>query len=227
MKNTIRNPQIIKAILCLLLLGTVIGYGIGDDFVNLYISKIGQIPVRYTIIIVVLFIDYTVFENMNHYIYIFRYKSVSSFISRSIITELFITLILLVVLHVPIFILNSIQFLSNLPMFILSIINVLVVISLILTIIRFINIWVNNRIISTGVFIIIFFCLDVLLEHYNYFIFNYNLFDFKSILTLPFIYPSYVVIATVMIIVQIFLLEIIKKLIIRKDYILKQDEEDE
>lgn len=223
MKNIIKNPQVLQGMFFALLLGFIFGFDIGDDFKNLYIAKIGQLPVRYVIITVILFIDYIAFENLNHYIYIFRYKSVGSFIEKSIVIEIVITFVLVMVFHLPILVFNITAFVRSIWMILLSIINIVIIMSLILSIIRFINIWINNRITATGLFMVVFAFLDIILENISFFA-NMLTFNFNAMFTLPFLNSSYSLIATVLIASQIILLEVTKKLMVRKDYILKQYE---
>lgn len=208
----------------MLIIGFVIGVDLNDNFLQLYMAKMGQIPARYTIIVVILFIDYFVFEDINHYIYIFRYKSVSHFITKSIIKELTISLLLLFMLHFPVFFFNIRGFINNIVIMLLVILNITVVFSVILSMIRFINVWINNRILSTSVFMLLFIGIDILLNHYSFFYFETYIFEFDSLLILPYVYPFYPLIISAMITIDLTLLYTTSKLMKERDYIIKQHE---
>ena len=83
MKRFFCNSLFYIGIVIMILLGIAVGYNIDHNFLKLYTAKMGQVPIRYCIFIIILFIDYLLFEEINHYTFIFRYKSVSNFIIKS------------------------------------------------------------------------------------------------------------------------------------------------
>lgn len=208
----------------MLILGFVAGINIHDHFLQLYMAKIGQIPTRYSIIVIILFIDYVIFENMNHYIYIFRYKSVSHFIIKSMIDELFVSFILLIAFHFPVLFFNIKEFISHIVIMLLVIFNIMIVFSVILSAIRLMNVWINNRILATSLFMLLFIGIDILLEHYSFFYLKTYIFEFDSLLVLPNVYSFYPLLISAMIIIDFILLYTTSKLMKKKDYIIKQHE---
>lgn len=208
----------------MLIIGFVAGIDLNDNFLQLYMAKMGQIPARYSIIFVILFIDYFIFEDMNHYIYIFRYKSVSNFIIKSIINELIVSRFLLIAFHLPVFFFNIEEFISYIVIMLLVILNITVVISVILSVIRLINIWINNRILSTSLFMLLFIGIDILLSHYSFFYLETYIFEFDSLLVLPYVYSFYPLIISAMITIDLILLYVTSKLMKERDYIIKQHE---
>ena len=87
MKRFFCNSLFYIGIVIMILLGIAVGYNIDHNFLKLYTAKMGQVPIRYCIFIIILFIDYLLFEEINHYTFIFRYKSVSNFIIKSMKQE--------------------------------------------------------------------------------------------------------------------------------------------
>lgn len=224
MKNIMKNVLFYKAIMCMLILGMIVGCDISNDFIQQYVAKMGQTPIRYSIIVIALFIDYFIFEDINHYIYIFRHKSVSVFIIKSIIYELFVTMLLLITFHLPIMIFNLADFVYNFAIIFLVIVNMIIVFSVILSVIRFINVWVNNRILSTSIFMLMFICVDIILNHYNFFYVDSYIFDFDCILVLPYMYSFYPIVASILVVVNLGLLFVTSKMMKERDYIVKQHE---
>ena len=113
MKRFFCNSLFYIGIVIMILLGIAVGYNIDHNFLKLYTAKMGQVPIRYCIFIIILFIDYLLFEEINHYTFIFRYKSVSNFIIKSMKQEVIMSVILLLIFHLPIFILNTKEFINN------------------------------------------------------------------------------------------------------------------
>lgn len=224
MKYILGHTQIRFGFIIAILLGIVVGYNIDYDFVPLYISKMSQSPVRYSVIILILYVDYLVFENTNHYVFVFRNQSVMKFLYRSMAKELVVSFLLLVSINIPIIIMNFNIVMQNLSVIFLFIINGIVVMGLFICLIRCINIWVNNRILSTGVFLTVYISLDTLLDHYNFYIFDTTIFDFSYLLTLPFRYATYPFMISIMMIGILLLLILSKKLLIERDFILKNYE---
>lgn len=152
MKRFFCNSLFYIGIVIMILLGIAVGYNIDHNFLKLYTAKMGQVPIRYCIFIIILFIGYLLFEEINHYTFIFRYKSVSNFIIKSMKQEVIMSVILLLIFHLPIFILNTKEFINNIVLIMLVILNITLIFSVMLAIIRLLNVWINNRITSTSIF---------------------------------------------------------------------------
>ena len=54
----------------MILLGIAVGYNIDHNFLKLYTAKMGQVPIRYCIFIIILFIDYLLFEEIITLLYL-------------------------------------------------------------------------------------------------------------------------------------------------------------
>lgn len=224
MKRFFCNSLFYIGIVIMILLGIAVGYNIDHNFLKLYTAKMGQVPIRYCIFIIILFIDYLLFEEINHYTFIFRYKSVSNFIIKSMKQEVIMSVILLLIFHLPIFILNTKEFINNIVLIMLVILNITLIFSVMLAIIRLLNVWINNRITSTSIFLLVFACLDVLLGYFSYFYMEHYIFDFDAILVLPYVYHFYPFIFSFMCTLDIVLLFVTSKKMKERDYIIKQNE---
>ena len=199
MKRFFCNSLFYIGIVIMILLGIAVGYNIDHNFLKLYTAKMGQVPIRYCIFIIILFIDYLLFEEINHYT-------------------------LLLIFHLPIFILNTKEFINNIVLIMLVILNITLIFSVMLAIIRLLNVWINNRIMSTSIFLLVFACLDVLLGHFSYFYMEHYIFDFDAILVLPYVYHFYPFIFSFMCTLDIVLLFVTSKKMKERDYIIKQNE---
>jgi len=138
--------------------------------------------------------------------------------------EVIMSVILLLIFHLPIFILNTKEFINNIVLIMLVILNITLIFSVMLAIIRLLNVWINNRITSTSIFLLVFACLDVLLGHFSYFYMEHYIFDFDAILVLPYVYHFYPFIFSFMCTLDIVLLFVTSKKMKERDYIIKQNE---
>lgn len=226
MKNFLRNPIIIWSFVILILFGTLLNDSGQKEFLDIYIGKMSTAPIRYVLLIIVLFIDYIIFENMNHYTIICRYKSMDHFIIKITIREIAINSIVFTLLHLPLLILNFNFCITNIGAILLFIFNAVIVVSLFTAIIRVVNIWVSNRALSSAMVFSTYALIDFVLENIGFVFIKQTMFDFQEIFIIPYIYTqSYLFIAIVIAIVIVLITLTTAILITKNDYILKHNED--
>jgi hypothetical protein len=224
-KYIFKTPFIIWGFFILLLLGFLIGNDIEHDFVHLYFAKLSQTPIRYSIIVIILAVDNVLFESLNQYIYVVRNKSVYRFLMRTTLYEVIIIVVLLIMLSIPIGFLCFNVFQQFIQTSILFVFATTVMMVLFTAIIRFINIWFNNRVISTSIFIALFAIVDVLVENINWAYFDAPILDFNYIFIFPYVYSNYTVIAMVILSISVILMFMSSIMMDKKDYILRSNQD--
>ena len=220
MKKIIKNHTIIMCILFGIILGFIIGRDISKDFLELYLGKLAQIPTRYIIIIVVLFVDYHIFNNINYTSVIFRHKSLLNFFWKCLIRGIKYISLFFISLNFPIFILNMKDYIANINVVGVCAINGITINVLFISIVRLIDVFLKHRTLSSCLFIVIFTLLDFILAHYNFFAFANVYFDFSYLFVLPSIYNYYHIIFFILILLIIIIICISASLSIKKDYVL-------
>lgn len=226
MKYILRNPLIILCFVTTLLFGWLIFAGDQQNFSEIYIGKMASAPIRYMLLILVLFTDYLVFENMNHYTIICRNKSTDRFIIRTTVKEIIVISMLFILLNIPV-ILSGISNITNtISTILLFTLNGIILMILFTTIIRFINIWISNRAVVTGITLATYAGIEFIVEYINYTFMKNQIFDFQDLFILPFKYiNSYLYMAIAIIISSLVLTMSTCYLITKKDYILKHNED--
>lgn len=219
-----KNRALQISSLCFLLLGYVISYDIDQNYYHVYLGKLSQLPIRYAIIFIILYVDYLVFENINHPSVMIRHKNIFAYFLKSTGIEIMISLFLLLLMQIPILLLLSNKIYNIGIISLLFLVNALLVMGLIISMIRLLTIWIPNRLLATIIFLSGFILFDILLEHYNFFLFDTIIFDCSHMFILPFQYPQYIIIASILLISICFCLYISSIAIQRKDYMLKDYE---
>ena len=221
MKYILKTPLLIICFALVIALGSYIGYGISADFQDLYSSKLTQILVRYLLIIIILSCNSLIFKQQNCLAICMRRKNFLNAILNIIKYELFVLLLIFAAFNLPIILQNGVIFFRNFDFVTKLYINYIIVSVLILSIVKGIDIFVNNRTVSCTLFFVILSIIDVLLEHGNYFFFSNMYFDVSYIFCLPYIYQNYLIIAISLIIIVIFLNLLSIFLRIKKDFMLE------
>lgn len=221
MKYILKDPLLVLSFLIVIILGCFIGNDISNDFVVLYVSKLTQIPARYLLIVVILFSNLLVFKHQNCMAISLRKKNFFSAMLSINKYEISVTLLLCAFLNFPIMAQNFNLFFENISIIIKLYINYVIVSLLILSIVKFIDIKINNRSISCAIFLIILAIIDVLLEHSNYFIFDNIYFDMSYIFNLPYLYSHYYIIAVILIFIIILFNLLSTFLRIKQDFMLE------
>ena len=219
MMNKVCNNIIIVIILGVFI-GCFIGYDIKTDFLNLYISKFSHIPIRYTIMILTLTLSYSAFINNRSLNILFRHKTFFDYVVKNIFKEILWVSFFFVIINFVIFLFNSTNFFANFSTMLIIIFNDILVTTLIITVIKLLDIKFKNRVYASSMFISVFMLIDFILEHYNFYLFDKVLFDFSYIYILPVCYENYVIIASLIIMITMLMLCIMSNLIFKKDYFL-------
>jgi hypothetical protein len=136
--------------------------------------------------------------------------------------ESLILIILFLLLHLPILILNINSFGDNIYMILKIIANSVIVSLFLISVIRIADIKIKNRVFTSGIIMVVFAMMDLLLDHFNFYAIDEILFDFSMIFTLPYYYATYYIIVTVLIISIIVLTATSIVLSVKKDYFLEQ-----
>lgn len=160
MRYTLKKPIIIWCFIIMFLIGIVFGQGMDNDFLALYLGRLTIITFRYAIIIVTLLTDYLVFENLNHYTILCRYKSLDCFILKAILIEALITILLTITFNIPIIIFNFNILEIVIKPTILFITNTIIIMLLFTSLIRLFNIWINNRVLSSSIIFALYVLCD-------------------------------------------------------------------
>lgn len=220
MKKNFKNFTFFLCILFPLILGYFIGNDISSDFMRLYVSKFGVIPIRYSILLFLIFIDYQIFSSLNYTSIIFRHKSMISYFVKSLIESFKYICLFFIMLNVPIFIMNVREFSSNLSSILLYIISDILVLLLLISIIRLIDSKIRKMVLSSCLFISIFTILDLILDNYNFYYFDHINFSFSDLFTLPSVYKSYLFVFLLLIGLILLLVILSIKFMGKGDYLL-------
>ena len=220
MRKKIFNNSNIIIIFLGLFIGCFIGYDLKVDFLNLYISKLSHIPIRYTILILTLTLSYSNFINNRSLNILFRYKTFFDYVVKNIFQEILLVSFFFIIINFVIFLFNINNFFINFSTMMIIIFNDILVTILIITIVKLLDIKFKNRIYASSMFISIFMLIDFILEHYNFYLFDKILFDFSYIYILPFCYKNYIIVVCLIIMIIMIMLCLISNLIFKKDYFL-------
>ena len=223
MKKILKSPTVMVATLISLFFGIKIVSLMYKDI--LFTDLLTMLPLRYTIILLNLFVDYLVFENINNYMLIFRYRSIQNFLLKSTMMESLVTFILFFSFSLPILLIPTSN--ASILSVILFIFNGVLVVSVFLSVIRFLNIWIANRFISTTLFVIVFVIIDAALDQIAFAKGLMTMFTFNDILAMPlksgvwypFIFMS-------MILFTLLMIYQTQMTMSKRDYILKNDVDD-
>lgn len=227
MKKVFRNFTLFLCILFPLFLGYFIGNDINNEFMELYIGKFCIIPIRYSILIFLIFIDYQIFASLNYTSIVFRNKSIFSHFAKSLVKSLKYITLFFIMLNIPVFLMNSEQFISNLSTILLFILNDIVVLVLLISMIRLIDSKIKKRILSSCLFVSVFTILDFVLDNYNFYYFNDIVFNFNYIFILPSVYQSYLFIFFLLIGLIALMILLSIKFMEKGDYMLNDKNNEE
>lgn len=223
MKKVLFSKTFLLYIIISVCIGYFIGHDIKHDFLNLYVGKMTLLPFRYmllTLIILVSNFISTIFLNSTM---IVRKKSFFNFFFSILKYESLIFLLIYTGINIPVCILNFHSFFNNLCNIVLITLNSIIISFIISFVIILIDMKFKNRVLSSCIFLVFFALIDFVLEHFNFYIFANNIFDFSYIFILPILYNNYIIIAIAMIIMFCLLISLIINLSYRKDYFLRND----
>ncbi len=226
MRKMILSPFFICCIIIVIIIGYFIGYDISRDFYNLYIGKLTLVPTRYILLSLIIFASNMLYNSYSNPVIIVRKKTFFDFFIFIIKNEILFFLILFIFLHIPIFILNFNNFINNINNIIKIVINFVLVAILLSNLVKLIDIKIKNRIISSCGIIILFTLFDFILEHLSFSIFSEIYFEFSYIFILPTIYNGYIYIMIFILIIICITTWLIINESFRKDYFLKNENQE-
>lgn len=226
MKYTIKKPIIIWCFILMFIIGIIFGYGIGDNFFESYLGRLSVITFRYGIIVIVLLTDYLVFDNLNRHVILCRYHTIDKFILKSTIIETAMIFLLTLVYNIPIIIFKLNIFQDIIQLICLFTLNTLIIMTFLTSIVRLVNVWINNRIISASAVFAGFVFIDFFLENINFLFINNAALDLTYIFILPYEYGliNYSIIAIILCVIIVLITYFTMTIIQRKDYFLTNDE---
>lgn len=225
MSYIIKNKQIYSIILLSIMVSVFFANSIKKNFIELYIINLGNISIRYFLIIISVAIEYIIHKTLINSNIVSRCKSKQKFLKENIKTEVITsTIIFLIFNFIVLLIRLPISFIYILDMCIISINIVLVYITISL-IIKIIDIFIKIHYISSVVFVFIFSSFDFILEHFNFFFLDNKLFDLGAIYKIFYMYKNSIICFLFIIILDLIMFKILNLNIKRKDFILKNDEE--
>ena len=203
--------------------GYFIGRDIERDFLNLYVGKMTLLPFRYVFLCLIILISNLIFNLFSNSVIIVRNKTYFNSFMNMIKYEVFYFILIYVLLNIPIFIINSKCFFNNLNSILLIILNSTLISILISSIIKLIDIKFKNRVFSSCLFLITFSIVDLLLDHFNFYIFINNIFDLSYIFVLPILYNNYIIIAILLFLAICMITSLTINFSFKKDYFLRNE----
>lgn len=220
MKYILKTPLFIICLIIMGIIGYFIGLDISKDFATLYIYKLTCIPVRYNLLIIIVFSNYLSFKQLNCVGIILRNKSLFNFFLKSLKVEGLIVFLLFIFLHIPILYLNHEYFFRNVFLIIKIILNGILISLVIISIIKIVDIRWKNRAISSGIVLGMFTIIDIVLEYFNFFVVDDVIFDLSYLFILPYSYEFYFIIAIFLALLIAVLTFTFVFLSLKKDYLL-------
>lgn len=217
MKYLFQTPTIIVCLLIMLIFGTYVGYDISDDFINLYMSKLMLILIRYIIILNIVVVNYSVYSKFSLNTIVVRRKNLFNALINIIFKEILLISLMFVVFHIPIFILNVNNFISNIYLIFKLILNSILVSFLLNNIVRILDLKIKNRVVSCGIMVCLLGMMDFILENYNWLFVQETIFDFSYLFLLPLVYTNYIYIFIILLFVAFLLMSFSIYLGIKKD----------
>lgn len=204
-------------------IGYFIGYDIENDFFDLYAGKLLLLPVRYTLLLLIVAVSNLLGNVFMNSAIVVREKNFLNVFLECLKYEICVYAFIYIGLNIPVFVMNfevAVTYFWDIFMMILNAIVISVICS---SVIRFIDLHVKNRMMASCGFLIIFSIVDLVLDHFNFYIFKKNIFDLSYIFALPVVYNNYFVIAGFLVLFGFFLVFVIARLACRKDYFLRNE----
>lgn len=223
MKYFLKNKVNIFLLILLVIIGFFIGRDINDNFLSLYMAKISNIPSRYSILVIMSFVDYFIFKTTSSNSVIYRFPSFYNYYKKVIIYEIIIVSVGFIAMNIPIMLMNSTYYLKEIKLFLTILISNIVISLFFSSIIKIICLKIKKIGLSTCLFILVFAFLDFLIEHYNFFIANDIVFDFSYVYAIPYYINWYYLLIPVLAVITFFLNMIFLNFIVRSDYFLGED----
>lgn len=225
MRYIIKNKQLYFVVFFSIAIGIFLGNSVKNNFIESYIGNMGNISIRYFLIIISVTTEYIIYKTLSNSCIISRYGNKQKFLTESIKFEIILSIIIFSIFNMVVWLISlpaSIKYIVDIVNINANIILIYITISLLIKIIDF---FVNNHYISSIIFMFIYVSFDFILEHFNFFYFNNELFDLGAIYKLFYMYKNSIAYFIIITVLDLFLFTILNLKIKRKDYILKSDEE--
>lgn len=221
MKYILKTPLFIMCFIIIIIIGCFLGNNISEDFTGLYVSKLMLIPIKYSLLSIVVIINFLVFNQQSRSVIVLRKKTLFDALIGILKIEVIILFILFLGLHFPILFSNPNKFTNYLNLMIKIVINSVIISIILITLIKIIDLKLKNRAISCSVILSSFCIIDLVLEHFNWFVVDNSIFDFSYIFILPYIYSNYFLIAFILIAIAFILTALYMFFGMKKDCFLR------
>lgn len=163
-KYILKKPITICFVVITFLLGFLIGFDINKDFWLYFETKMTISTVRYVLFIIFLYIDCIILKDLNRSMIVFRNHSILSFFRKTILEEIKLIILFAFVFFSPIFLFNLNVLKSDWFTICLLFLNFGMILYLLISMIRLIDIRINKRFLSSAIGFVIFLTLDFVLE---------------------------------------------------------------
>lgn len=225
MRYIVKNKQLYFLLFIIIVIGCFLGNSVKNNFLEVYIGNMGNISIRYFLIITSITMEYIVYKTLNNSCTISRYGTKQKFLRESLKIEIILSIIIFSIFNFSVLLIclpTSAKYIIDIGMINFNIILIYITISLL---IKMTDIFVKTHYISSVVFIFMYVSFEFILEHFNFFYFNNKLFDMGTIYKIFYVYKNSIVYFAAIIILNLILFTILNLNVKRKDYILKSDEE--
>lgn len=225
MRCIVKNKQLYFVILISIAVGIFLGNSVKSHFLESYIGNMGNISIRYFLIIISIAMEYIVYKILNNSCIISRCENKQKFLKESIKIEFVLSIIIFSIFNLAVLLISSpssIKYIIDIGIVNVNIILIYITISLL---IKMIDIFIKTHYISSIIFVFMYVSFEFILEHFNFFYFNNKLFDLGAIYKLFYMYKNSIAYFIIIIVLDLILFTILNLKIKRKDYILKSDEE--
>lgn len=223
MKKILFSKSFMLYIIIVLCIGYFVGYDTKNDFLNIYIGKMTLLPFRYILLTLIVLVSNFVCNSFFNSAVIVRNKNSFNLFLTISKYEFFTFLIIYICLNIPVLIFNFNPFIDNLFSIIVVILNSVLISLICSSIIKLIDIKFKNRVLSSCTFLVCLSLFDFILEHFNFYVFADNVFDFSYIFALPIIYNNYIIILIFLILIYCLLTSSVINLAYKRDYFLRHD----
>ena len=227
MKNILKNPAVILAFVTAIIMGFYTAYvcleNIKYNVIFAMSAAIYKYGTRYLILGVFLFIDYSVYQILSRLFLVFRSKNMGYFIRRMIIMEIIVIFLFSFFLFFPVVITNFAPIIENFLDFCIFVSNMIVIFIFISSLVSLINVFIKNRLFSIICFFACYTIIDFIMAHIafmfleDFYLLPEHIFNFSIVI------PNYWILFFALLITSYFLFSISTSLMVRKDYMIKND----
>lgn len=217
------NPKVILLYGLNTFYGFIVSRTVREDFFNLYISIHAYPPIRYSLILCFLLLDYFVISKLNHSIFILRSKSVFTFLMKLNGVYLLLSMGIVVCFNLPILLMNFASAMLHITLIVSMSLNAILIAMAIISAVHLLDVWIKNRIKSCAIILVLFIIGDVVMDHLGFFESIQFPFGLNELFILPILKYNYLVLFFVIATILIFVNLLTVYLMIRKDYLLGND----